>query len=67
MFPVDQQNLLCHVRASQVVGVHTEEPVDDLDRVVTINQIGRHHQPDRGCSPRSEGIPGKEEWQSIKN
>jgi hypothetical protein len=50
-----------------VVGVHTKEPVDDLDRVVTINQIGRHHQPDRGCGPRSEGIPGKEEWQSIKN
>ena len=39
MFPAHQQDVLCHLRASQVVGVHTKEPVDDLDRVVTINQV----------------------------
>ena len=39
MFPAHQQNVLSHLRAPEVVGVHTKEPVDDLDRVVTINQV----------------------------
>ena len=39
MFPAHQQDVLCHLRASEVVGVHTKEPVDDLDWVVTINQV----------------------------
>jgi hypothetical protein len=39
VFSAHQQNILCHLGASEVVGVHTKEPVDDLDRVVTINQV----------------------------
>ena len=39
MFPTHQQNVLSHLRAPEVVSVHTKEPIDDLDRVVTINQV----------------------------
>jgi hypothetical protein len=39
MFAAHQQNVLCQLRASEVVGVHTKEPVDDVDGVLTINQV----------------------------
>ena len=39
MFAAHQQDVLCHLRTSEVVCVHTKKPVDDVDRVVTINQV----------------------------